>query len=368
MADGETKRREIKMPVTQMWREFRMRYLPIGVFLAAGVTAFLLWQQTVVGPTLIGEVEAVQATVTTPDAGYVTNLHVRPMQLVKAGDVIAEIVSTDVRLMSSQVQDLRSRIAMSQLEVSSMMDRERIAFDFQSLSMNTLRFRADLAAARAEMPTLEAALKRAEQGWKDRVLPYNDYELALRTHDSVKARVGELEKLVADAESRLNDAASTAGSFTNFAAGKSLPEAIQRLTSQRQGVEDIRRTPLLLRSPIDGTVGSIMRRAGENVLAGDIIVTIHALTGDRIQAYLRQGMLEVPRPGTPVTVRCRSHSREEGKATVEDVGYRYEAITNQALLRPGVLFERGMPIGITMPESLRSILHPGELVDVAIGQ
>jgi multidrug resistance efflux pump len=322
----------------------------------------------VIGPTLVGEVEAVQASVTTPDAGYVTNLFVRPMQLVKAGEPIAEIVSTDARLMSSQVQDLRSRIAMSQLEINSMMDRERIAFDFQALSMNTLRFRADLAAARAELPTLEAGLQRAEQGWKDRVVPYNDYQLAVLMRDSVKARVAELEKLVADAEKGIAGAASTAGSFTNFAAASSLPDAIKRLTAQREGVDEVRRAPITLRAPIDGTIGSIMRRAGENVLAGEIVVTIHSLTGDRITTFLRQGVFDTPKPGTPVTVRCRTRAREEGKAKVEDIGYRYEMITNQALLRPGVIFERGMPVGITMPDSLRSILRPGELVDLAIGK
>jgi len=367
MAQGE-QRREIKMPVAQRWREFRMRYLPIGVFLIAGVMAFILWQQTVVGPTMIGEVEAVQIAITTPDAGYVAKLNVRPMQVVKAGDVIAEVVSTDVRLMSSQMQDMRSRIAMSQLEIGSIVDRERIAFDFQNLSMNTLRFRADLAAARAELPTLEGSLLRAEQGWKDRVVPYNDYQLALLLRDSVKARIAELEKLVAEAEKRLEQAGSVAGSFTNFASVHSLPDAIQRLATERQAVEDVRRAPLLLRAPIEGTIGEIRRHAGENVAANDVIVTIHKLTGDRIMTYLRQGIVEPPRPGAPVTVRCRTHAHEEGKAKVEDVGYRFEVITNQALLRPGVSFERGMPVGITMPESLRSILRPGELVDLAIGQ
>lgn len=368
MAQGEQQRREIKMPVTQMWREFRMRYLPIGVFLAAGVMAFVLWQQTIVGPTLVGEVEAVQVAVTTPDAGYVTKLNVRPMQMVKAGDVIAEIFSTDVRAMSGQVQDLRSRIAMSQLEIGSIVDRERIAFDFQALSMNTLRFRSDLAAARAELPTLESALKRAEQGWNERVLPYNDYELALRTRDSVKARIAELEKLVAEAEQRLQQAGSAAGSFTNFASAHSLPDAIDRLSADRKAVDDVRRAPLVLRAPIDGTVGEIRRRTGENVAANDIIVTLHKLTGDRIITYLRQGMVETPRAGAPVTVRCRTRAREEGKAQVEDVGYRFEVITNQSLLRPGITFDRGMPVGITMPESLRPVLRPGELVDLAIGQ
>jgi multidrug resistance efflux pump len=360
------KRREIKVPPAQIWREFRMRFLPMGVFLGALVAAFFLWQQAVVGPTMIGAVEAVQAAVVSPDAGFITNLFVRPMQLVKAGDPVAEVMSTDLRMISSQVQDLRSRIAMSQLEINSMMDRERIAFDFQALSMNTLRFRADLAAARAQLPTLEAAFLRAEQGWKDQVVPYNDFQFALMSRDSTKARITELEHLVRDAEAGLKDAGVTAGSFTNFSKANSLPEAMQKLASQRQGVDEVRRAPLILRAPIDGTVGAIARRAGENVLAGDTIVTIHSLVGERIVGYVRQGMTEPLKKGASVTVRCRNRTREEALAKVEDVGYRYEAITNHSLMRPGVPFEMGMPFGFPVPEKLRSTLRPGELVDLAI--
>src|SRR5205085_1116496 len=194
------------------------------------------------------------------------------------------------------------------------------------------------------------------------------YELALRTRDSVKARVTELEHLVADAEQRLKEAGSTAGAFTNFAAASSLPDAVKRLTSQRQGVEDIRRAPIVLRSLINGTSGTIARRSDEIVPAGDTIVTVHSLQGDRIVTYVRQGTSVAPKKGTPVTVRCRSHTREEAIAAVEEVGYRFEAITNHALLRPGMTFEMGMPVGVSMPDSLRSILRPGEIVDLAIGQ
>ena len=74
------KRRDIKVPVAQVWREFRMRFLPIGVFLAALVAAFFLWQQAVVGPTMVGSVEAIQTMVTAPTAGQVTNLLVHQYQ------------------------------------------------------------------------------------------------------------------------------------------------------------------------------------------------------------------------------------------------------------------------------------------------
>src|SRR2546430_17724819 len=106
------KRREIKMPASQMWREFRMRFLPMGVFLMALVGAFFLWQQAVLGPTMIGSVETIQTYVTAPMAGQVTNLLVHQFQIVKKDEPIAEFISSDFRAVSRQLQDLRSRIAM----------------------------------------------------------------------------------------------------------------------------------------------------------------------------------------------------------------------------------------------------------------
>src|SRR4051794_34823047 len=103
------KRREIKVPPAQIWREFRMRFMPVGIFVAAGVAAFFLWQQAVMGPTMVGAVESIQSFVTAPNAGQVTNLMVRQFQMVKKGQPIAEFVSADFRAVTSQVQDLRSR-------------------------------------------------------------------------------------------------------------------------------------------------------------------------------------------------------------------------------------------------------------------
>src|SRR5688500_20371722 len=120
---SDAPRREIKVPPAQVWREFRMRYLPIGVFVAMLATATMLWKQTVIGPTMVGEVESIQTAIVTPEAGYITNFFVRPMQEVKAGDPIAEVISTDVRAASSEVQEWRSRLALSQLEINAMVDR-----------------------------------------------------------------------------------------------------------------------------------------------------------------------------------------------------------------------------------------------------
>jgi multidrug resistance efflux pump len=364
---SDAPRREIKVPPAQIWREFRMRYLPIGTFVVMLGAATLLWKQTVVGPTMVGEVESIQTAIVTPEAGYITNLLVRPMQMVKAGDPIAEVISTDVRAASSEVQDWRSRIALSQLEINSMVDRERIAFDYQALSMNTLRFKADLMAERARIPLLEAAYERAKAGWEARVVPYNDYQVAALDRDAAKARVFEYERLVKESEQRLAEAKTTANVFTNIGSA-TLPEAIRSMQEDRKRMATARQEPMVLRASIDGTVGAILRRTGENVAAGEPLCYIHSTSGDRIITYIRQGTSVEPKKGMPVKIRCRTRAREEAIGHIEEVGHRFEAITNQALMRPGILFELGMPVGVNMPASLRSILRPGEVVDLSIEQ
>lgn len=362
---SDAPRREIKVPPAQIWREFRMRFLPIGVFVVMLGAATLLWKQTVVGPTMVGEVEAIQTAIVTPEAGYITNFFVHPMQEVKAGDPIAEVISTDVRAASSEVQEWRSRVALSQLEINAMVDRERIAFDYQALSITTMRFKAELMAERARLPLLEAAYERAKEGWDARVVPYNDFQVAALERDAVKARVFEFERLVKESEQRLAEAKATANVFTNIASA-TLPETIRRMQDDRKKMTSARTEPIVLRATIDGTVGVIMRRAGENVTAGEPICYIFARSSDRIITYVRQGMTVEPKKGMAVKIRCRTHAREEAIGHIEEVGHRFESITNQALLRPGMLFELGMPVGVNMPQSLRSILRPGEVVDLSI--
>ena len=357
--------REIKVPLSQVWREFRMRFVPAGVFICGIAAAVYLWSITVVGPTLIGEVSPVQSLVVTPDAGNITNLLVKPFQIVKAGDPIVEISGSSVRLMTGNVQDLRNRIAMSQLEIRSIVDRERVAFDYQSLRISTFKYRADLAEAKAALPTVEGAFERNQKAWDEKVLSYNEYELSLRERDSMRARITELETLVNDAESRLKQIEHAAAGFTNVFSKASLPDVISKLDDERKELEESRRDSLVLRAPIDGIVGNILCQKGQTVMAGDIIMTIHAMEADRIVAFVRQGT-PLPTKGSQVRVRCRSQAREEALSRVEEIGFRYEPITNQSLLRPGLLYETGMPIGVTMPPALKSLLRPGELVDLAL--
>jgi len=343
-----------------------MRFIPIAMFIVATVVAGYLWDKAVLGPSMVGEVEGIQSVVKAPDAGVISNLLVRPYELVKKGQPLAQVISSDLRTISPEAQELRSRFASAQLELNAILDYDRLGYHYEGMAMDTLRFRADLATAEAQLPIAESAFDRAEIGWKEQVVPYNDYEAARRTRDSLRARIGDMRQLVKDAEAHLAAAGKNVAGYTNQQSGILLKDALTTLKNTRAELDRTRIEPIILRAPIDGVVGAIMHRDGENVQPGDTVLTIHALEGTRIIAYVRQGLNAPPKRGESVTVRCRSRGREEALAKIEDIGFHYEPITNHALMRPGVPFELGIPIGVSIPERLRPLLRPGEVVELGM--
>jgi hypothetical protein len=67
----------IPIPAAQRWREIRIRFIPLLMFLGAMVTATLIWKQQVPVDTILGEVEPITANVSSPKSGVLANLTTR---------------------------------------------------------------------------------------------------------------------------------------------------------------------------------------------------------------------------------------------------------------------------------------------------
>src|SRR5207302_9003699 len=114
-----------------------------------------------------------------------------------------------------------------------------------------------------------------------------------------------------------------------------------------------------------GMVSVCSRRSGQAMPSGEPILTLTALSADRIVAYLRQPIVVEPAVGMSVEVRARSLKRPIGRGRILQVGTQIEAI-DPALLPPSnfrtpVL---GLPVLVSLPPGLK--LLPGEVVDLAI--
>jgi len=356
----------IPTPPGQKFREFRIRFLPAMVFSATVLAIAFLWSGYVSPPTLVAQAEAVTAEVKSLDDGVITNLFVERYQLVKKGDPVAAVVSRDNRRLDAQLQILRGQISLAQLQLGTLVDRDRLAFDYQGLRSEYFRQRSELEMAKAELPHAEFDVNQAKKLTADKVLSEFDYRRFLSVFESLQAKATQLSNHVAELEERLQATLSIGQFSSETETGDAVRQAIANLEAEGKKLEQISSEPIIIASPLDGIVTAIHRRAGEALLAGEPIVTISSTESSRIVGYLRQPISIQPEPGMAVRVATRSFRRLEVESTIMGVGAQFEVITNFALLHPSVPFDMGLPLAIVIPPELQAQLRPGELVDVII--
>ena len=123
------------------------------------------------------------------------------------------------------------------------------------------------------------------------------------------------------------------------------------------------RSMLALRSPMDGVVSELVRRAGETVMTGEPILTVSASQPSEVLIYVSAGQVNQFRVGMPVELEMvgRDHPRMMARSQVLGVGPAAVQLPMRLWQSPTVP-EWGWPIGIAVSHKLQ--LLPGELVGV----
>jgi multidrug resistance efflux pump len=85
----------IPVPPQQLWREFRIRYIPLFVFTVVLLCALILWRSRLGPATVLGETENVTASIQSSQTGVLAELKVRSFQSVKAGEPLGKVVGAD---------------------------------------------------------------------------------------------------------------------------------------------------------------------------------------------------------------------------------------------------------------------------------
>lgn len=127
-----------------------------------------------------------------------------------------------------------------------------------------------------------------------------------------------------------------------------------------------RRIPL--KAPIRGVVSAIHRQSGEEVIAGQNVITITAQDCKRIIGFIPANFPAIPEVGMKVEVRTRSRPKQKGLGQVVGVGPQWEPITNMAgfslLSKSNPNQNIGRPVAVSLPPSLT--VTPGEPVDLTL--
>lgn len=369
----------IPTPPSLRWREFRHTLLPSLVFTAVLAVCAVIWSKYVTAPTLVGEVEFVRANVVSTQPGRLARLAVVQFAPVRAGDLIAEVMVTDPKLIESTLAVIRAEVQVLIASSSTALDVERGRVDYQRLRLEWLDQRALLATARVRLQYAQSELDRLTRLYQVQgqatIATRQDYEIAVRDQAELEQEVAARERIVREVESGLQGLKQLADSASP---GTELQKAAINLQEQQLRKAESELGPVILSAPIDGTVGVVFRQSGENVLAGEPIVTIVSENSSRILSYAIPPT-QAPVVGASVEVIARTAKRERALGKITHVAGHMDIVQptlfnpinsnarglgNQQL-SPGTRpIELGIPVAISMPVGLH--LRPGELVDLRV--
>ena len=354
----------IPTPAARRWREFRIRLLPGVVFLAAAAAAIVIWRTSLAGPTLVGQVEPVQATVSSYKPGLLAHLNVTRFQQVKKDDPVGQVLITDPRILASTLAGIQADLELLRVNMLPIMDQQRVAISFDQLRLDWMRHKAQLAAAKVNLQLAESEFQRTSQLFKEQIVAARVLEQAQANKERFRTEVDELMRLVNAQEARFAAMTPSEAAAPSRVSTDPLRAAMAVQEARLRQVE-AELSPITLLVPMDGMVSMICRRSGEAVTAGEPIIVISALHSESVVGYLRQPFPVEPRVGMSVEVRTRGLRRAMSPGKILAVGTQLEPIA-PALVSPlrTANIELGLPILVSLPPGLKT--RPGEIVDLRI--
>jgi multidrug resistance efflux pump len=363
----------IPTPLRQRLKPLRQRWLPVLGLLLILFAIVVIWKRMARPTSFVGMVETIQTVVTSPDAGVLTNLSMTPLQEVVAGDVVAEVLTTDPRTVNSRLSVLRGRMQLMEMELDPILNRQRSALDYERLLVDCAKIKADLANAKALLAGAITKFNREAELMAQGIASKETYDAAFTDKTALEATVAEKEKIVALTEKSLERLSYMADTFVPGGENDPLKAALL-VEEDKVKLFQAKLKPLELQAPIDGVITIVHKRAGEQVLPGDPVITITSQKTERIVGYLPQGFPINPKVGMKVEVCTRSPlslRRNRSIATITGVSPHLENITNLLVrpINPGVGANMQVPVlgrvvSVSLPSDLK--LLPGQPLDITL--
>jgi len=357
----------IPTPPSVAFREFRVAVLPVLVFgVVLGVTV-ATWIRYVGPSQMVGEASSQRAWVVPIESGTVLELRVRLLERVTNGQVVATLTPGGARAQALDLAVSRARGSLRRSAIDNRLQLDRNRYTRLQLTLNWLDQFAELRALRAQREYFEAELKRQEELLRGRspeikVTSLAEFQIAKRDYDSLVAQIEERARLVEALEKVVQREASDDGSLD-----REVEAALQEArTAEDRDLSalEAEASAVVLRSPLDGVVSAILKHPGENVAAGEIILSLSGDRVEHVQGFVRQPLNVDVRTNMALEIRCRSNRRESGVGRVIAVGTQLEPILPQLLPRGMSTnsVEYGLPFLVTVPAGFPVL--GGEVVDL----
>jgi HlyD family secretion protein len=248
------------------------------ILIALGAGGYALWRSKETA-TLIGVVRTTEIRVAPEVGGQLVTINVQKGDHVRAGDVVAQL---------------------SAIELSAAVVQARAALDAASAQRDNV-----YAGVRAEqVASLASVIDKAKSG-----LDYAQSELARKAQlvPSDAASQQDLDQATENAATARADLAEAQANHAAAVAGptreeRAIADAQVKAAARAVAVLERRLDKTTLRAPSDGIVSVIVAEVGENVTAGQPVLTIAATGKQWLSFNAREDMLHGLTVGDKVEV------------------------------------------------------------------
>lgn len=395
---------KISTPLRYRFQRARTKYLPIAFFLAAcaGCVFLLQFQNRTI--VQVGEVEAVDYTMTTPLAGVVQwathdGDKMPVFADVKKGQVIAGLDDQPVR---KQLHAIKQQVlALGEFAASRLAGLDGPASRGQASDLvgvsgphagagpedDSESRNAQAEAWQALSGFAELSMKQIRQC--EQKLELRKIDSRLRSIESVSSDGLQNSPPTAEQQNLQTQRLKIAGDLQRLAAGilaeetlaveemndvdtDNLLAADQILFRQRSDrcrfiAEQMVSIAALAESldivsPARGQISKAFVRSNQSVQQGVPVATVTPSSGAWVVVYAREQGIVRPFAGMPVTVGLLRDPRQKFSSTVASVGPKIESIPGRQRSNSRVE-EWGRPMRIAIPSNVE--IPPGSLVSVA---
>ena len=349
----------IPTPAGQRWREFRIRALPLLVFVCILAALFLTWSTYIQPVSIVGLVETNVVNVLTTQPGLLNDLVLNRFDEVTKGQIIGTVAPFDEEQINAELAAIASlaKVVEAREEVTEW-GKENNALMVR-LNLFAQERLVDVARIGYEQASNVVARDLELMKPPNPVVTKATYDADVAKRDALKSQWDNGIRLV---EEWTKEVANMGPSATNVF--EKLDKALKAdILAQQEQLRQLQK-PVVLRAPITGKVSAVLHHAGERVVAGAPILTITSAQAPRIVAYVRQPLNFHPKVGDMVSVRTRNTRRKSGDAQIVKVGTQLENVNPMLLPLAKAVPEMGLPILLTLPPELE--LLPGEIVDIKV--
>lgn len=253
-------------------------------------------------------------TVSSKVSGTVKSVYVNDNQFVKKGDVLLEIDTADFDVRVKEASAGFDAESTRLSELSYRLDTAKQQMEELKASVGTAK--ANLELQDANMKQAEIDMKRAEELYRENIIPRDRYEKAKTVYDMAVAGVKASKEALKQADARIETQKAV---IKQTLAAIEPQKAVIKQKEASVGAAELNLGYAKIYAPSDGYATRKSVESGNQIQAGQPLMAVVALEDVHVIANYKETQLERVRVGQRVEIKVDTYSGKKFKGKVESI-------------------------------------------------